>query len=273
MTVLSKFTFFYLWKDFFPTSCLPHVQSRPDGFQTFYLSHGGHLWDPQLVDGQVMFRSHVNAVRNPSWTFVNKWPHPLPDHQFNNGFPNHTKVEVTHGWHELNSMTAGFWMYAHVGTAVFYDVGRTLIFRDQPAAEIFLFGHEGHNFTRMCEEAKGRGFDSLQFTHRAEMIYYLEIVDCRRGGGVYDKDGCPYGLEQHFYVLESKMKPWKSLMLSGGMQESDVAQAASYGGPLSLKTNQQQGDFGKCNCLPGRQCLNCGGLPNCKRRPQQSHDK
>lgn len=260
--LISQFTIFYLFDDFFPKDCLPfqgEIPELPHGINTFYTKHD-KLWGPQLFNGQVIYRYPYDFYPNPNYTYWNEWPHPLPWHPLQNGIPNHTRVEVSHVYRESKKrVESGYWMYAQVGSGVFYDVGRTVIFHEQQEAESFMLGGKGRDFGQMCEIAKSRGFDSLQFTHRAENIFKMEILDCRAGTKVFgeEHDGCPYGIEQHFSVLKSLRSPQESF---GANLRLTIGSAAE---PFNIGQSQQQGEFGSCKCLPSRTCLNCDGFPSC----------
>ena len=88
---------------------------------------------------------------------------------------------------EGDQASSGYWMYAAAGSGVFYNVGRTAVFRDhREAFEQLPGGYAKWDadstylaVPRLAQLAKAAGFDSIQYTHRLESLYLYEIQDVR----------------------------------------------------------------------------------------------
>ena len=89
----------------------------------------------------------------------------------------HTLVEVMHC--AGDPADCGLWCYLAIGSGIYVDVGRTLVFTDHRAAmSRFSINSrlEWGQQMRMClRAAVAKGFDSLQFTHTRENILKYEI--------------------------------------------------------------------------------------------------
>lgn len=74
----------------------------------------------------------------------------------------------------------GYWTYLAVGSGVHMPLGKTAKFIDHAEAFDF-FGvtrktGDPKDFYPLIHAAKNAGYDTLQFTHRCEMVYKYEIV-------------------------------------------------------------------------------------------------
>ena len=99
------------------------------------------------------------------------------------GAANHSWVEVMHAGHDVSA--SGYWMYLSTGSGIYYNIGRTAVFRDHREALAGLpGGHvdpKGDNLAglQVARLAHAAGLDSVQYTHRLEGQYLYEIQDVR----------------------------------------------------------------------------------------------
>lgn len=124
--------------------------------------------------------------------------------KYGRGVPNHTKIEIFHWEDKTRSGLPdflGYWLYAYVGTNIWYDVGNTIVFSSHRDAQKYFICGSIHRDKRTCpemrrpwqrtlEKAKEQGYDSIQFTQHVEYGYFAyEIIDCR--GGERYQPVCP----------------------------------------------------------------------------------
>jgi len=104
--------------------------------------------------------------------------------EYANGVPDHTKVEV---FHFSDRYPEGFWLYAHSGTGLYYDVGKSLILKnhmDNPLG------------TDKLSDAAKFGYDSIQYISHYEWGHYVfEIVDVRSKNKAIT---CPVNLSSYY---------------------------------------------------------------------------
>ena len=95
------------------------------------------------------------------------------------GFPSHARVEVMHTC--CDGSNNGYFSYLAIGSGVFVDLGKTLVFADHmPAFGYFGFKEvNSGSFASLVAAARAKGWDTLQFTHRCEGKYKYEILDVR----------------------------------------------------------------------------------------------
>ena len=195
------------------------IHSNPQA-QFDYFTDFDPWWDTRVRDG--ILHKYLYPYKGK---VARTWPHDAPKFQYSNGIKNFTKIEV---WHTFQSWVGdpGFWMYFSKGTGIFYDVGKTIVFEDHwDATKYFLNEPSNTLFSRLCNAAHEQGFDSIQFTHRAEGKFKYEILDTRLGSKVW-MDACPGKKLEIFFTT-------------------------------GLNGNKE------CKCVSGTSCLNCNGFPEC----------
>ena len=105
------------------------------------------------------------------------------------GLPSHTKAEVTHRVGDLTN--SGMWFYWARGSGVYFDLGRTRVFRDHEAMATTcnLTSWEDDVALTSCGRER-LGLDSIQFTHHNEQIFKYEILSTQIYRGT-QTNGCP----------------------------------------------------------------------------------
>jgi hypothetical protein len=129
-------------------------------------------------------------------------------------YKSHSLVEVMHTCcddgnknmtHE-QTKTAGYWTYLAIGSGIYLDLGVTKVFADYMDAfeEIGQTTKDpnSNDFAGLVLEARRRGYDTLQFTHRCELSYRYEILDVRVDDAFMDGTPCRTG--------ESAAAPFRS---------------------------------------------------------------
>lgn len=119
------------------------------------------------------------------------WPHAAPSFQYSSGFPSNSIVEVMHTC--CDNVRNGFWTYLAIGSGIAMQLGTTKVFTDHQAAfeELGLPVWNNPDFTAMVTQARARGWDTLQFTHRCENTYKYEILDVRERSLPNQPGPCP----------------------------------------------------------------------------------
>ena len=100
---------------------------------------------------------------------------------------NHSWAEVTHCSSHIEDQS--LWLYMTRGSAVFVNVGRTIVFREHQDAALF-FGVYG-DATNVPVAAAAAGFDSVQYTEHCEGCWCNHELLFTRARGT---GACPQGL-------------------------------------------------------------------------------
>ena len=96
------------------------------------------------------------------------WPHATPAFEFSAGFASNTKIEIMHTC--CDDPRNGFWTYLAIGSGVAMTLGTTVVYPDHQAAfaALGLPAWNNPDFSQMVVQARARGWDTIQFTHRCE---------------------------------------------------------------------------------------------------------
>lgn len=121
------------------------------------------------------------------------------------GFGSGTRVPVQHQC--CDKPRKGFWMYVAAGSGVYYDVGRTIAFRDHEDAMAHFGVRKDLNWYDPAVEqhllrAASASYDSIQYTHHTEHgVYKHEIFDLAFSSPLRGFDGNG-GDETHQHQVE-----------------------------------------------------------------------
>jgi len=119
-----------------------------------------------------------------------RWPWPY-------GLPSHARVPVVRTCCDVPRK--GFWLYLAVGSGAYFDLGRTLAFREHEDAMAYFGVPTALNWydpeveQAILRSPKARELDSIQYTHHAEHgLYKYEIMDLAGSAAdAVQRDACP----------------------------------------------------------------------------------
>ena len=171
---------------------------------------------------------------NALWAYqyaVSTLPNPLipPDQApqvpftYQNGIPSDKWIEITHCCCDFDNN--GYFFYVAVGSGIWYNVGKTIVFPDHIDAYCFFYNINKNDLSiydieclngggslnvndtldaKNARAAKEAGYDSIQFTFRYEKndftqkaMYKFEIQDCRFIGSQNDSPCFPDVLQPY----------------------------------------------------------------------------
>ena len=89
----------------------------------------GTLWLYGHVDDTLARGASATALA--STVLESSAPEPEPGLHPSGGFPSHTLVEIMHCAEEAEADARDFWMYIAAGSGIYFDLGRTVAFRDR----------------------------------------------------------------------------------------------------------------------------------------------
>lgn len=154
-----------------------YIPVSPTGYLSFFTSLDPHV----SSQNQVIYIYQYNS-------FPKEWGNSSPDQNFKlkEGLHHNTLVEVARGADVVGGYT---WFYYMPGTGNWFNLGKTIVFNDHHEA-FKVAEKDGVKFedpvnggsqdqTYLAEYFLNHGYETIQFTQRAEGIFKYEIFNLK----------------------------------------------------------------------------------------------
>ena len=139
-------------------------------------------WDPHVDAVESVFYIYQYNSLPPTWANSPPDPH----FKLKKGMPSNSWVEIERGPDLIGGYT---WFYYMPGTGNWFDLGKTIVFNDHRQA-FSMAAKEGVKFSDpvnggdadqllLAEYFISKGYDTIQFTQRAEGIFKYEIFNLK----------------------------------------------------------------------------------------------